>query len=91
MPLCAGETVPGAVTKKLGSARTLIARAATTTNLGKAKRWIKKSSAGLRGLQRVISKQRGRKLSGPCADALAKAVDDVLVHTTRWLGAPSLH
>ena len=82
--------MPGGVSRKLTTANRLAQRAATVTDLKKATRWIKKSRASLRGLQKTISHLRGRRLSVACADQLAGAVADALVHTERWLAAPSL-
>jgi hypothetical protein len=89
-PFCVGETVPGAITKKLDKARQAAERAKTATTIKKAKKNVKQSANLLRAAQRAVTRLRGRKLSAPCAEGLAGSVDSALVRTGKWLTAPAL-
>ena len=90
VPLCAGETIPASLLKKLTGGRQQAGRAAATTDLRKAKRAVKKSDAILRGLQSAIRRLRAHHMSPTCADQLAAAVDSARAQAERWLSAPSL-
>jgi hypothetical protein len=81
-PQCAGERVPGGITRRLGNAGRLLDRATSRGSAGPARKAVKLLAAAERKLARV---QKHDKLEDDCAEAVAERVHMAARRAERWL------